>query len=506
MGEVTSIKKRQRRTLHQPSMRVLMANPEFRAMATTLLSRSQLANVAGLTYKGKRDLYEALGYARLLFPADYRSRFNRNAVAARIIEAKPQSTWRGGGEVIEDEDPNTETPFEKAWTELDHRLKLWSMFQRTDTLAGMGRFAILFMGGPGKMEQPLVRMTAEQLMYLTPYSEMDAQIQEYDIDPETPRFGRPMYYGVSRMTAATTIIPSPETVGQLSNRGQGGKRVHYTRVLHVADGLLDDHIFGLPRLERCWNLLDDLDKVTGGGAEAFWRRADAGLQVDVDPDIEMEPEDETALDQEIDEYLHRLRRIVRTKGVKMTPLTSPVAGIKDPIDGIMSQLSAGTGIPQRILMGSERGQLASTQDDDNWTQRIVDRRRDFAGPQVVYPFIDQLIALGALPKPKKYTVGWPEIDNLDEVQKAAVAQQWASINKDMGEEVVTPDEIRDRLLGLPPRTEAVVLAAAKNVTRFKKKWACLSVAQRMSYMVKNHPEEAKKLLAAGRRRGKASER
>jgi hypothetical protein len=175
----------------------------------------------------------------------------------------------------------------------------------------------------------------------------------------------------------------------------------------------------------------------------------------------------------------------------MNPLTSQVAGIKDPIDGIMSQLSAGTGIPQRILMGSERGQLASTQDDDNWTERIVDRRRDFASPQVIRPFVNFLISVGVLPKPVQYTVGWPEIDNLDETQRAGVAIQWSEINKNMAEEVVTPDEIRDRLLGLPPRSEQKILAAAKNPQRFVRKWRCLSRNARMAWLEKNHPAEMK---------------
>lgn len=503
MGDVTPMRRKKRGSIN-PSLRALMANPNFKVLANALISRGQLANIAGLTFGGKRNLYEALGYPRLIFPADYRSRFRRNAVAARIIEAKPQSTWRGGGEVIEDAQPDTNTAFEQAFFDLDRRLKLWSMFQRVDTLAGFGRYGILFYGAPGAIDAPLVKLRGpNELMYLTPYSEEDAAVQVFEMEPENARFGLPIFYSVSRMTPSMTMVPAPEVTGLVqSSNPSGGRRVHYSRCLHVADGLLDDHLFGLPRLERCWNLLDDLDKVTGGGAEAFWRRADAGLQVDVDPEMELEPADEAALDQEIDDYLHKLRRVVRTRGVKMQPLTSAVAGIKDPIDGIMSQISAGTGIPQRILMGSERGQLASTQDDDNWTQRIVDRRRDFAGPMVIIPFLDRMIELKVLPKPKApYSVGWPELDNLDEVQRSTVAQQWASINKDMGEQVVTPNEIRDRLLGLPPLEQAAIVSLATgNKNRFLRKWACLSLVDRREYIEQHVELEDKKIRPKKKKR------
>jgi len=283
-----------------------------------------------------------------------------------------------------------------------------------------------------------------------------------------------------------------------------GRPVHFSRIIHIADGLLDDRINGIPRLERCWNNLDDLDKITGGGAEAFWRRADAGFQVDVDPEMELEPDDEAQLDNEIDEYLHDLRRIVRTRGVKMNPLTSQVAGIKDPIEGVMSQISAGTGIPQRILMGSERGQLASTQDDDNWTARISDRRKDYASPVVVHPTLDRFIEIGALPTPKlDYEPRWPEIDDLNDLQKAEVASKWAGINKDMAQVVVLPDEIRDRLLGLPPLDDIatpeqldnpnLVPVAARRRATFDRKWAVLSYNKKVAYLRKKMPEKFAKM-------------
>lgn len=494
-----------KRTTRQAKSRII----PFRAMSgSELVSRARLGGAAGVTYNGRRDLYTALGYKRVLFADDYRQRFNRHAVAARIIEAKPQATWRGGGVIIEDETPDIETEFEKAFMELDRRLKIWQVFQQVDILAGLQYYAVILIGAPGELNTPLGKVKGpDDILYLQPYSQANAPISTWDNDPRSPRFGQAVTYVLSRN--APTLYSPILTGVQMSNNRTSGTPVHYSRIIHVADGLLDDKINGIPRLERCWNNLDDLDKVTGGGAEAFWRRADAGLQVDVDPEMELEPAEEEGLDQEIDEYIHELRRVVRTRGVKMTPLTSQVAGLKDPIEGIMSQISAGTGIPQRILMGSERGQLASTQDDDNWTARISDRRRDYAGPTVTNPTIDRFIQIGALPAPKKdYAPRWPEIDNLDDVQKATVAGMWAAINKDMGQIVVLPNEIRDRLLGLPPLEDIAdpnviegqivnendrvpADKAASMRANFERKWACLSFNKKVAYLRKRFPEKFK---------------
>jgi hypothetical protein len=438
----------------------------LRTARSTVMSRASLA-AGSVTFNGKRDLYDALGYQRLLRPWDFRMRYKRNAVAARIVEALPKSTWRGGGEIIEDDKPEVDTEFEKAWDKLNKKYGMWSMFQRTDILAGLGRYAIMVFGAPGDYEKPLTKLTMDTLLYLTPYSEEDASIVEFDVDRKSPRYGMPLFYSIKRVTTNTIAILPMVGVATPPSVGTGvGLRVHYSRVQHVADGLLDDHVYGQPRLERSWNLLDDLEKVTGGGAEAYWKRADAGLQLDLDPMIELDPDEEEALEDEIEEYTHGLKRVVKTRGIKMNPLTSAVAGFKDPVDSIISQISAGTGIPQRILMGSERGQLASQQDRDNYSERVFDRRREFAEVQVIRPFIDRMIELGVLPEPKDpYEVRWPEIQNLDEVQRANVALSYAQINQTQGEVVVTVDEIRDRVLQLPAREDVTTPPEPTNPDR-----------------------------------------
>lgn len=431
-----------------PEQRMKRALP--RDAAAALSSRSRFwDNIAGITFRGRRDLFEALGYDRLITAQMYRSRYRRNAVAARIVEAMPKATWRGGAEVIENEDPN-QTDFEKAFDALERRLNVWSIFHRCDILAGLGRYAVLLLGTPGDLQEPLTSLDAANLQYLTPFSEEDAPIDKFDNDINSPRFGLPIFYSVRRIAPNAFRYNTPESKG---------RRVHYTRVIHIADGLLDDHVYGIPRLEKVWNNLDDLEKVTGGGAEAFWKRADAGLVLDLDPMINLVRDTETGtfpelehLKKQVDDYEHALKRVLTTRGVKVSSLGSEVADIGSSVTALMSQISAGSEIPQRILMGSEAAKLASTQDADTWDERVMDRRTEFAAPQVVRPFIDRLIKLKAIPAPKDnlYDVRWPEIKNLNEAQRAAIATQWAALNKSAGTTVVTGQEIRDHVLGLGP--------------------------------------------------------
>jgi hypothetical protein len=238
------------------------------------------------------------------------------------------------------------------------------------------------------------------------------------------------------------------------NSATVGRRVHWSRVLHIADGLLDDNIYGEPRLRCIWNRLDDLEKVAGGGSEAFWKRADQGLQLDIDPTLDVGAEAQEAVRKQIHEYEHGLRRMLLTRGLEAKTLGSDVADFASPVGAIMSLISAGTGIPQRVLMGSEQAKLAAKMDRSNWDDRVADRRDSFAGPYVVRQAINRFIALGVLPAPvDDYDVRWSQLKVLDDEQRAEVAMQWAGLNQAAGETVVTGAEIREHVLGLGPLEE-----------------------------------------------------
>lgn len=489
----------------------------LRTLVGALVSRSMFGGRDGRTFGGKRDLYRAFGYKRELGPEDYRARFKRNGVANRVVKALPKATWRGGGEIIEDQDPTAFTEFEEAFDLMNDRLKIWATLQRADILAGIGQYAIVVIGAPGRMDSPLLKVKGpEDIKYLMPYAQEEASVFEFDTNPESPRFGYPEFYTITR-----TI----QTFGSSTNQVTIGKKVHWTRVLHVADGLLDDNIFGEPRLEPIWNYLDDLDKVTGGGAESFYRRADQGLQIDLDPTVDFEETDKATgapsaakkgLRRQIEEYEHGFRRTLLTRGAEVTPLGSDVADFSQPVTALISLISSSTGIPQRVLMGSEQGKLAAQQDRSNWDERVADRRDDFAAPYLVRPLIDRFIKIGALPTPKeKYEVRWPQLKVLDDAQRAVVAVQWASLNSAAGERIVMPDEIRDRILNLPKLDEVnaaleimpdaepkqvgnvVGVPDSKRPTRtarkFYRKWLVLTPAQQDQYRPKLRALASKRL-------------
>ena len=84
---------------------------------------------------------------------------------------------------------------------------------------------------------------------------------------------------------------------------------------------------------------------------------------------------------------------------------------------------------------------------------MSDRRASFAERGVVRQLVDRLIEHGALPEPEEYEVRWPEVRDLDLAERVQIAVGMADVNQKAGETVVTADEIRDRVLDLPPLEE-----------------------------------------------------
>lgn len=419
---------------------------DFRA-ASMLLARAGLAAQTGKTFGGDRDTDKALGYKPSLGFEDYNRRFRRNPVARRIVTAFPAATWRGHGELIEDEDPNVLTSFEEAWFELDNRLKIWATFKRADVLAGLGEYAIILLGAPGKLEEPLpTNLKPADLVYLQPWSQNSAPIERYDEDPASPRFGLPEFYTLKPKVAVGAKKPT--------STAQVDRRVHWSRVIHIADGFLEDSVLGAPRLENVWNRLDDLEKIVGGGSEATWMNAHRGYHFDVDPEMkfssaEAQEKAITDMKEQVDEFVHGMRRALRTRGVKVNPLGADVPAFDSNVDSVLKLISAGCEIPIRILLGSERGELASTEDRENWADRVDDRRSELCGPFFVSQFVDRMIAHGVLPEPDIYEIRWP-MREPSEKEKAEIALLLATVNEKAGETVVTANEIRDRTLGLEP--------------------------------------------------------
>jgi len=410
----------------------------------TVMNRANLAGKLGYQYGTDRNLYQALGYKQTITYAEYSERYRRQDIARAIIDRPVNAMWSGELEIIESDDEK-KTALEKAWGELEEELKLKSRFVRLDKLAGIGHYGVLLLGlndvrGKDDYLQPVVGGN-KKLMYVKPLGEGSAVVSKWETKTRDPRFGMPSVYDV--------IMSDGE------NSSTSEIQVHHSRVIHVTDAMLESEVVGSPRLEAVFNRLMDLEKLVGGDAEMFWRGARPGFGGTVDKDFQMTAETKKGLTDQFDEYEHNLRRFLITEGVDIKALTQEIVDPKNHVDVQIQMISAVTGIPKRILTGSERGELASTQDKEEWLSKIQSRREEYAEPKIVRPFIDRCIEYGILPAAgaEGYTIKWKDLFAIAEKERVEIGKSRSEAlakyaASPMAEMVVPPEAFLKWFLGL----------------------------------------------------------
>lgn len=406
-------------------------------------------------FQGKRDLNLILGYDDAIEISQYRYQYDRGGIAKRIVEIFPKATWGNGFDIKDDPNLKRKTPFEKSLKALYDKLGVHQRLLRASILAYLGHYSIILIGAPGDPESELPRSNPlsgiDEISYLMPLGEDKVKIAELvgqgpgDLNNNLihfdPRFGLPRYYEINLSgSLARNQISNPS----INHSPSFSKKVHWTRVIHLVRSPLDNDIIGEPILRAVWDLLYDLKKVIGGGAEASLRRGWPTLHANFDKDAKASEAERNSVKDQLDELAVGLQNSIRSRALSLTPLSSDGQILLKPnAEAIISQIAGTIGAPMRLILGSERGDLASSQDRSNFSDRIMELRA-FENEPAIRQLNGRLIEYGYLPPPRnsEYEIIWPEEEELDEEGKARVAKLLAE------SKTLTTDEIRDRIFGL----------------------------------------------------------
>lgn len=425
------------------------------AMSSRMYRLSQLLDP-------RRKIDDECGYPGTagLTPQLYREMYDRDPIGARVAEVMPTESWAVEPDVYEEEDMDVETNFESAWKGVSDSLRgeswyegeegspIWEMLLRADVLSGIGSYGVLLLGMDDGMplDQPLTKglqpsaqpmpidnaedeedpetpdkkekrepwVGSRRLLFLRAFDESLAEISAFDPDPKSPRYGQPISYRL------TFVDPSEPHAGLGLNLTQSN--VHWTRVIHIADNLGGSDLYGVPRMRQVWNNLLNLQKLYGGSAEMYWRGAFPGLSLETIPQLGADVEiDSDALKEQMEQYMNGLQRYFSLAGMSAKSLSPQVVDPSPQIEVQLDAICIKLGIPKRIFMGSERGELASTQDSDAWDKRIQRRQKRYITPRIIVPFINRLIWAGVLPEPaESYCVEWPDLSEADANEQADI--------------------------------------------------------------------------------------
>lgn len=460
--------------------------PQNTANAAAL---QQIADVVHNAFTARADLFRrAMDPRRNLndefgWPAteptieQYQDLYDRHPLASRVVEVLPKECWQVLPSVYEDEDSDRTTAFETAFDELPKQLRgtqsyfndtegtiLWEKLLQADIDSGIGHYGCLLIGiddgldlalpavgveeanstpgpkgatpsmnGVYKLTVNAEKVKGRKLLYVRSFPESRAQVVQVETNRSSPRYGKPTMYLMLVGDATNNVTSS------LAGTQGGTQNVHWTRVVHVPDG----ETFVAPRMRAVLNPLLDTQKVYGADAESYLRNCLIKLLLETNAAQNTGGRvtiDYPSIRDEIEKFATGMQPYLALSDLAAKTVAPAVV---DPTSHINVQVEAiciQIGIPTRIFKGSERGELASSQDDAAWNDRLKARQTGYLTPRVVVPFIDRLILLGVLPAPESggYSVAWPDLTSQSDAERADVfSKRMAAFAQAIGGDVTS---------------------------------------------------------------------
>jgi hypothetical protein len=363
-----------------------------------------------LPYGSMREssIYEALGYPETISYNDYLERYHRQDVAQRVIRAPVDTTWRYDPQVVDS--TNEGSAFEQKWAEIAEKTSIYSKMRQADLLASLGRYSVLYIGLQGSVDLLSEPSGTNDVVYFTPISEKNADITTFDENIWSKRYGLPTSY---------TIQSSVDNdVASFSSN-----QVHWSRVIHIAENTLESEVYGIPKLEPIFNRLIGLEKLAGGSPEMYWKGARPGYVAKAAENSVLNIAQLNDMKEQLSDFVNNLTRWLFAEGVEVEALAPQVVTPSDHVEVQLKLISSASQIPLRILVGSEKGELASGQDERAWLSYIDARRQQVAEAIILKPTIDRLISIGVLPTPENgYEILWQSINITSEKERAEIGR------------------------------------------------------------------------------------
>jgi len=370
---------------------------------------SYMAAMTGMQFKNHRDFYTIFGWERRVTSAMCSALYNYHGIARAVNDTPVDTTWRYKPQITSTDG------FAKQIDTLDRRIRLYNALQTADRVSGIGQFGIIVLGIRGQSyEKPLRKFKLDDLVKLEVFQdaevslEMEAAEQKSKEQANTPRY----YYGIKYYKIGIT-------------------RIHPSRVIHIAENSVDG-IYGHSRLLPIYNQLHDMWKISGSSAEQFYISASLLLSAQGIDGFKIKAADGVALQEKLLELVNRMKGFLVSNGFEIKNIAPDIVSPKDSWEVMEKFISATSRIPRRILFGSEMGQLASTQDQNNYYERIESRQKNYVTECIINVLFDKLIAFSDLEK-TTYSITWHKLSSLTDKEVAESVKEYGTAYKYLSE-------------------------------------------------------------------------
>ena len=359
-----------------------------------------------------RDIYQACGLpqkGRPVDPNEYWYMYERNPVADRAVWHVPNDVWQTPPSFIEDEAKDSDTDFEADMKDIDRQLRgedSWyggeegspftDVLRRAHAMSRVSRYCALLIGlddlkeGNEDLTQPAEFVNRRsrsrtgdptpskqavpskngqvstgpkrELLYLRVFPEHLARISELETK-NGPRLGLPLMY---QMTFAEPGDLSG--IGAVIGANMYTKQVHWTRVVHITGQKESSEVFAKPCLRPYFNELMGLEKLYASSPEMYWKGAFMGMGFKNQQGIE--GIDYKALKDMMERYQNDMQRWFAVFGLEPVPIAPQVVDCTSQVKVLIQSICISESVPERIFMGSERGEMSSAQDERQNNDRV----------------------------------------------------------------------------------------------------------------------------------------
>lgn len=402
----------------------------------------------GTNLNTKHDLEYDFGHPNRRTPIPFIEAYymwRRNGIARALVEKTGGKTWQELPCLKEKEDDHEETGLEAEVRRWFSDIRLWQVLHQADMRSMVGKYGgVVFRFADGKrFEEPVDTVPGgiEGLAGILPAWEGQLEPSAWDTDPTSPGYGTPTMFHFNE----ANVDPEDGKVRSF--------QVHPDRCYVWSQ---DRTTWGESKYEPCWNALMDLEKIRGAGGEGFWKNAKAQpvlqaqtgdnapdfnqLAVMLGTDISGLPD---ALDDVVAKWTKGFDVSLMLQGMEAKTLEVTLPQPAEFFNIALQEVSASWPIPQKVLVGMQTGERASTEDQREWAQINMSRRATMVVPNIM-DIVARLERVGVLPD-RDWHVDWSDLTAPSQGEKMDIVAKMSDVNAKMaatGGVVFTDDEMR----------------------------------------------------------------
>lgn len=382
--------------------------------ASSVFGRSGGNN--GVSADGKRDYNMLFGYLNDPLYSDYRYMFERGGIGYTVVSKLPKSCWRELPEV-----KSGDTRILEGELLMLKNAGFFKAMERADIANRIGSYSVLFIGIPDGLDPSLPIGSAKKGnfdgLYFNVYEEDGITVAKWNDDPASKRYNKPEIYELQ-----TTANNASSLMGKVASR-----LVHYSRVVHLAEGAISNSLEGCSSLKAPWNALTDKAKISGSNAESNFKNSRQKVVLSARPGAKVDNTTGAVdkLKENAENFQNNQEDFLRLNNMDAMAIQPSISSPRDSYDINVEEVAGATGYPVRILTTKAGGSVTGSEDKATYNAMVNDRQDQECTPWLI-DSLTSLAEAGILDLPVGTCIKWP-------VQSALSAKEESEVVKNKGD-------------------------------------------------------------------------